>query len=352
MTSMRRVVATPDGVQVQQAEAPEPAPGEVRIRSVAVGVCGTDVHAVVAAHPFVPLPYAPGHEVVGIVESAGEGVDPSWVGKRVTVEPDLPCGECATCRRGDINLCERLQFLGCGYEQGAMADLFTIPEGRLHEVPGTLDDLAATLIEPLSTPVHAVRLVGPLERRRIVIIGAGSIGLLALAAVRASGGENVVVTDVRADKRERAVRLGASAAVDATAVDAVQQAREAIGGSADVVFDCVGGEATMRQAIAMADRGGTVALVGVPAGDLTLPMALVQDRRIRIQGVATYLPRDVARAIELLEQGAVDTAEMVTAVRGMEEAAEAFRLASSGDQVKVLVSDDPTITAAVGAAPS
>jgi 2-desacetyl-2-hydroxyethyl bacteriochlorophyllide A dehydrogenase len=348
VTTMRRVVATVDGVQVQQAEKPSPAPGEVQVRTTAVGVCGSDTHAVHGTHPFVPLPYLPGHEVIGTVESVGEGVDPGWTGTRVTVEPDLPCHACATCLRGDINLCENLQFFGCGYSQGGMADFFTIPEGRLHRLPDSLDDVAASLIEPLATPVHAVRLVGPLEGRRVAIIGAGPIGLLALAAARATGAEGVVVTDVLTDKRERAQRLGAAATVDATAPDAVAQVRAALGGSADVVFDCVGMEVTMRQAIAMVDRGGTVALVGVPAGDLTLPMAIVQDRRIRIQGVATYLPQDVARAIELLEDGAVDTRAMVTAVVPMDEAARAFALATSGEHVKVLVSDDAALAEAVG----
>jgi 2-desacetyl-2-hydroxyethyl bacteriochlorophyllide A dehydrogenase len=337
-STMRQVVATRDGVRVEQATVPEPAGGEVRIRTLTVGVCGTDVHAAQGRHPFVPLPYHPGHEVVGVVESVGTGVDPSWEGRRVTVEPDLPCGRCATCLRGDINLCENLQFLGCGYEQGAMADFFTIPAGRLHALPDALDDVAASLVEPLATPVHAVRLVGPLEGRRVVVIGAGSIGLLALAAARATGAEGVVVTDVRADKRDRAVRLGAASAVDASAPDAVAQVRAALGGSADVVFDCVGMETTLRQAIAMADRGGTVALVGVPAGDLTLPMAIVQDRRIRIQGVATYLPQDVERSIALLEQGAVDVDELVTAVCPIDDVAQAFALATSGEHVKVLVS--------------
>ena len=347
MTTMRRVVATADGVVLEQAEVPQPAPGEVQVRTTAVGVCGSDTHAVHGTHPFVPLPYLPGHEVIGVVEQTGEGVDPAWTGRRVTVEPDLNCGHCATCLRGDINLCENLQFFGCGYEQGGMADFFTIPAARLHHLPDALDDVAASLVEPLATPVHAVRLVGPLAGRRVAIIGAGPIGLLALAAARASGAEGVVVTDVLPDKRERAQRLGAASTVDATAPDAVAQVRSALGGSADVVFDCVGMEVTMRQAIAMVDRGGTVALVGVPAGDLTLQMAIVQDRRIRIQGVATYLPQDVGRAMDLLEQGAVDVRSLVTAVVPMDDAARAFELATSGEHVKVLVSDDRALTDAV-----
>ncbi len=339
---MRRVVVSDSGIDVVWVSTPRPAPDEVLVRSVVAGVCGSDTHAAHGQHPFISLPYLPGHEVVGVVTAVGGDVIDVRVGQRVTVEPDLPCWTCKQCTNGQQNLCENLRFFGCGYDQGGMADYFTLPARRLHVVPDDLDYRAAALIEPLSTPVHAVRIAGDVTDRTVVILGAGTIGLLLLAVVKAHGARRVAVTDVLDAKRERALALGADAAVDAAAADAVPQILDALGESADVVFDCVAITPTVNQAIHLADKGGTVVIVGVPTKDVTVPLPLIQDHQIRIQGSATYLPQDYAEAITLLQSGAVAAATMITATRPLVDVATAFEESHRGDHVKVLVVIDDT----------
>ena len=340
---MRRVVVHADRIEVvTDAQVPVPGADEALVRGVVAGVCGSDTHAAHGRHPFIPLPYHPGHESVGVVEAVGDGVTGLKPGQRVTVEPDLPCWSCKMCSTGRQNLCENLRFFGCGYDQGGMADHFTIPADRLHVVPDDLDDMTAALIEPLATPVHAVRLAGDgvlegVAGRTAVVLGAGTIGLLVLCVLKAHGIGRVVVTDVLDTKRARASRLGADATVDAAAPDVVAQVRTALGQSADLVFDCVAVQSTVAAAIAMADKGGTVVVVGVPAADVTIPLPVVQDHQIRIQGSATYLPVDYEDSIRLLRSGAVKAADIVTATLPMEQVAEAFALSVSGEQVKVLV---------------
>ncbi len=331
---MRRVVVYPGRIAVEAAEVPAPGPDEALVRTLAVGVCGSDLHAARGHHPFVPLPYRPGHEVVGVIET---GAGPWTPGQRVIVEPDLPCWTCKMCTSGRENLCENLQFFGCGYAQGGMADYFTLAANRLHPVPDTVDDHTAALIEPLSTPVHAVRLAGDVAGRSVAVLGAGTIGLFTLAVLRAHGAGKVVSTDPNLSKRERAAALGADATVDARTPDVAGQVREVLGGSADIVFDCVAVQSSMDQAIAIADKGGTVMVVGVPAREVTVPLPIVQDHQIRIQGSATYLPEDYSESADLLSRGAVRTADFVTATRPLAQVAEAFELASSGNHVKVLV---------------
>jgi 2-desacetyl-2-hydroxyethyl bacteriochlorophyllide A dehydrogenase len=342
---MRRVVVHSDHIDVDtDAVAPQPRAHEALVRSVVTGVCGSDTHAAHGRHPFIPIPYHPGHEVVGVIEGVGSAVDGFVVGQRVTVEPDLPCWNCKMCRTGRQNLCENLQFFGCGWAQGGMADWFTVAADRLHAVPDDLDDQTAALIEPLSTPVHAVRLAGDafgtglsgVAGKAVAVLGAGTIGLLVLAVLRAHGARRVAITDVMPAKRDKARQLGADATIDAAA-DAAEQVRAALGESADIVVDCVAIQPTVRQAIAIADKGGTVVIVGVPAADVTIPLALVQDHQIRIQGSATYLPEDYAESIRLLQAGAVRAADIVTATRPMEKVAEAFDLSASGHHIKVLV---------------
>ena len=334
---MQRVVVGAEGVTVVEAEVPSPGPGEVLVRTVLAGICGSDTHAAAGRHPFITLPYAPGHEVGGVIEQAGAGVTALRAGQRVVLEPFLPCWECKQCRAGLQNICERMRFFGCAHDQGAMASFFTVDARRLHVVPDELDWTRAAFIEPLGTPVHALRLAGGVTGRTVAILGAGTIGLLTLQVARAFGAKRVIVTARSERSRERARRFGADATADAGAPDAAARVRDALGESADVVVDCVAEQSTIDQALAMADKGGTVVVVGVPPADVTIPLPLLQDGQLRIQGSATYLPEDFAEAMRLLAGGAVEVREMVTAVRPLREAAQAFADAAGGAHIKVLL---------------
>jgi 2-desacetyl-2-hydroxyethyl bacteriochlorophyllide A dehydrogenase len=345
---MRRVIVTADHlVTLQEVDVPAPQPGEVLVRMTAAGLCGSDRHAVQGRHPFIDLPYAPGHEVTGVVEQldAGEHVGAAAhfdaaavrVGQRVIVEPTLPCWDCKQCRAGQENLCERLRFFGCGHPQGGLAELFTIPADRLHPIPDELDDRRAILIEPLATPVHAARLAGSLSGRTIAILGGGPIGLLLLAVARHHGAAHVVLTDRHASKLAHARAHGADALVDAREPHVEAKVRAALGESADVVFDCVATQDSVDQAVALAGKGGSVVIVGVAAEPVTIPLPLVQDQQLRIQGSATYLPEDFREAMVLLAAGVVDPQDYVTAAYPLDEAAAAFDALASGEQLKVIV---------------
>lgn len=339
MTTIRRVrITAVDTVDVTTDRPADLGAGEVRIRPVHVGLCGSDTHALHGRHPHITLPYAPGHEVVGAVTELGAAVDTVAIGDRVVVEPTLPDWTCKQCLLGRPNLCEQLEFFGCGHEQGALADEFVVRADRLHLVPDDMDDLTAALIEPLSTPVHAARICGPLQDQAVVILGSGTIGLLMLAAARHDGARRIVMTDPLAAKRETALRLGADAVVDASAPDMVEQVRRELGESADVVFDCVAVESTIQAGVTLATKGGTVAIVGVPSRDVVTPVVAAQDNQVRIQGCATYVADDFRTAIGMLRAGEVRAADFITARFSLDEAEQAFAAASSGDQIKVVVS--------------
>ena len=335
---MQRVIVSDDGVSVVAAEVPQPGPGEVLVRTAVAGVCGSDTHALAGLHPFIELPYAPGHEVCGTVEAVGPAVTAATVGQRVTLEPFLPCWECKQCLAGRQNICERLRFFGCAHDQGGMAELFTVDQRRLHVIPDALDWATAAFIEPLGTPVHAIGLADGVREKAVAILGAGTIGILMAQVARAYGAKRIVMTARSAASRERALAFGADAAVDATAPDAVALVREALGESADVVFDCVAEQSTTDQALALVMKGGTVVVVGVPPADVSIPLPLIQDAQLRIQGSATYLPGDFTEAMRLLESGEVDVSAMVTAVHPLADAAAAFADAASGRHLKVLLS--------------
>jgi 2-desacetyl-2-hydroxyethyl bacteriochlorophyllide A dehydrogenase len=337
VTMRRAVVSAEQVAAVQQVDVPVPAAGEALVAMTSAGVCGSDTHALHGRHPFIRLPYAPGHEAIGMVTGVADGVTEVRVGERVVVVPTLPCWNCKQCRAGRENLCENLEFFGCNYAQGGMADFFTIPANRLHVVPDELDDRQAILIEPLATPVHAVRLAGPLDGKSVAILGAGTIGLMVLVTALNRGAARVVVTDVLAAKRQRALDLGAHAVVDAGRPDAASAVRDALGESADVVFDCVAIQHTVGQAIAIALNAGTVVIVGVPAHDVTIPLPLIQDHQVRIQGSATYVDEDFAASVDLLLADKVRPQDFITGVFSLDAVAQAFAASTSGEHIKVIV---------------
>jgi 2-desacetyl-2-hydroxyethyl bacteriochlorophyllide A dehydrogenase len=336
---MRAVVVGADAsVGVERGAVPEPGAGEVLVAMAAAGICGSDVHAVQGLHPFVGLPYHPGHEVTGTVAAGGAGTS-TPAGTAVVVNPVLYCGVCLRCRQGQVNLCRQMAVYGCGTPAGGMAEYFAVPERNVVPVPDGMTPLQAALVEPLSTPVHAVSLAGPdLSGQRVVVLGAGTIGLMTLAVARAHGASRIVVTNRSAGKREQALRLGADAAFDPRDPRADQEIVAALGGEqADVVFDCVAVQDTMDQAFNLILKGGTIVVVGVPAGPVTVPLPQLQDRQLRVQGSAVYLPADYTESIGLLTSGAVSAADLITAQFPLGEAAAAFRAAASGEQIKVVL---------------
>jgi 2-desacetyl-2-hydroxyethyl bacteriochlorophyllide A dehydrogenase len=339
--SRRRVlVSAPDVVEVVTEAVPDLEPGEVLVKMSVSGVCGSDKAGVHGEHAFMKPPYYPGHEVVGVVVGAAEGVEEVAAGDRVTVEPTLVCGHCKPCRHGAENLCENLEFFGCGFREGGMADVFSVPARRLHKIPAGFSDYQAALIEPLATPVHAVRLAGDLRGKTVAILGSGTIGLLALTAARHAGAGKIVSTDTLAAKRDLAVALGADAAVDARAPDLAGTVRGELGESVDVVFDCVSHQSTLDAAVKMAIKGGTVVVLGGARKPVTVDLPVVQEYQIRLQGAATYRWEDFDDAVAIIGNGTFDAGRFITATFPLPEAAAAFAAIGSGQEVKILVVAD------------
>ncbi len=340
LTRRRAIVSSTDVVEVITEAIPPLEPGEVLVEMSVSGLCGSDKAGVHGEHAFMKPPYYPGHEVVGVVVAAADGVDNVEVGDRVTIEPTLVCGHCKPCLHKMENLCENLQFFGCGYREGGMADVFSVPAARLHIVPKDFTDYQAALIEPLATPVHAVRLAGDLTGRTVAILGAGTIGLLTLIAVRRAGAAKILSTDTLAKKRDLALALGADVVVDAGIDDLAAVVRGELGESADFVFDCVANQATLGEAIKMAIKGGTVVVLGGPRKLATVDLPVIQEYQIRIQGAATYCWEDFETAIGIIGGDDFDANRFITATFPLPRAAEAFAAITAGGEVKILVVAD------------
>src|SRR5674476_429440 len=195
MSSMMRVIAEQIGrVGVSEVPVPSPGPGQVLVRAALAGVCGSDTHAVAGHHPLLAPPYYPGHEATGTVAEVGPEVAFPAVGQRVMLKPNVCCGECVNCRAGRTNVCQDLRWIGCdpsGALPGAMADYLLAPAGNLYAVPDEVTDRQAVLVECLATGVHAARIAGDVTGARVVVLGAGTIGLFAVMAARPTSSSTV-----------------------------------------------------------------------------------------------------------------------------------------------------------------
>lgn len=334
--TMRKIVATETGQLVQEhVLVPDPAPGEALLELESVGICGSDLHAIRGRHPFLKLPFNPGHEVVGRVLANTTATPP--VGCRVVIEPPLPCGHCKMCSTGRANICPTRGFFGSNQPQGGMADYMTIRADRLHAIDGALPSGAAALIEPLATPMHALRITGGVMGKHVAILGAGTIGLLALIACLEGGASSVVVTDISQAKLDRAQQLGATHVLDASLQSYPQRTKALVGETLDVVIDCVAAESTLASALQMIERGGTVIILGVPPTSMTVDVPWIQENQIRLQGSTVYTGPDFPAAIDIATRRAADLETLISGVVDLDHVPEGFDLAQQPESVKILI---------------
>lgn len=335
----RARVLGPRKIVVEDVPVPKVSRSEVLIKVEYCGICGSDIHAFLGKHPFIKPPITPGHEFSGTVVEVGEDVKSISVGDRVTVIPQLTCGKCYNCRIGRYNICRNLKVIGCQVD-GAMAEFFSVDEKLVFKLPDEISLKEAALIEPAAVAVHAVRLSDVRLGDNVVVLGAGPIGLLTLQCAKLSGAKKVVVTDLIDFRLKLAEKLGADYVVNVAETDLEKFVEEELGvDSVDLVFECVGVEATINQAIDVVRKGGQVVVVGVFSGKTPVKIHLVQDREIVLKGSLMYLREDFQRAIDLIASKKLQVSPLITHVVPLSRVEEAYRIAveKKTEAVKVLV---------------
>jgi L-iditol 2-dehydrogenase len=321
--------------QVGLVELPVPRPDhhEVVIAVERRGICGSDIHAYHGSHPFIDPPVVLGHEFAGRIVQLGSDVEGLAEDQPVTVEPSIVCGECFNCRTGRYNICDALKVIGCTTD-GGFAEYVAVPAEKVIPLPDNMSMDQGAMVEPLAVAYHALRVAGFEPGMKVAVLGAGTIGLVTLLALREQGADLTVVTDLRDAKLELADRLGADLTLRGDDEEAVTKAREYLGRRADVVFDCVTNRASLAQAIALAEKGGRVVVEGVPAGEVLVPLHLVQDREIGLQGTLMYVREDFQAAVDAIGSGRVDVEPLITDRYPLERVADAFeRIEDAPDEV-------------------
>lgn len=322
-------------IEVVAAETRVPAAGQARVRIERCGICGSDLH-VFRGHSALPT-VCPGHEMSGIVDGVGSEVAGVREGDRVAVEPLLRCGTCRRCRAGDYHLCGRLSLCGVT-APGGMASHVVVPAYTLFALPAAVDFELGALAEPTAVAVHAARLGGVAKGSRVLVLGAGTIGLVAVAAARHLGASFVAVTARHPHQRALATALGADQVLDPADLTPLAE-------KPDAVLETVGGQATtVADGVLAVARGGTVVMIGLfekaPVFD---PMAMIV-KEVRLVGSMVYntptrSAADFDVALEVLAERADAMPALVTHTFPLVEAQRGFATAAdkTSGAVKVML---------------
>ena len=326
------LLLAPYSVTLRSMDVPTLEDDQVLVRVAAVGVCGSDVHYYEHGRigPYVvESPLVLGHELSGRIESVGASVDPARVGQRVAVEPQRPCRVCAQCKAGRYNLCPEMEFFATPPIDGAFSELVAIQSDFAHEIPDSVSDEAAALMEPLSVGIWACQRADVRPGSRVLVAGAGPIGVIVAQVARAFGASEVYVTDIDASRREFALAHGATHALDPR-TDAVE------GLEVDAFVDASGVAQAVRAGILAVRPAGRVILVGLGADDIELPVSFLQNREIWLSGVFRYA-NTWPLAIDLVSTGRVDLDALVTGRFPLSEAEGALTSGRLPGQMKAIV---------------
>lgn len=319
---------------VTERPVPTAAPGEVLMEVLAVGVCGSDVHYYRDGRIgefVVDAPLVLGHEVSGRIVAVGDGVSPDRIGERVAIEPQRPCRVCKQCKQGLYNLCPSMEFYATPPVDGAFTGYVTCPEDFAHPVPDTMSDEAAALLEPLSVAITTVRKAQVTPGKRVLIAGAGPIGIICAQAARAFGASEVIISDPVPDRRERALSFGATSAIDPIATDPAT-----LGLDVDVFIDASGAPVAIDSGIRSVGPAGIVVLVGVGNSRLELPIEHIQNLEIIVTGVFRYT-NTWPVAIQLVAGGQIDLDSLVTGRFGLNQVREALESDTDPSSLKSIV---------------
>lgn len=335
-TRVARLHAARD-LRVEEQEVAPPGPGEVLVRMAAGGICGSDLHYYHDGG-FGPVrvsePIIAGHEGSGRVAETGPGVEGLAPGTLVAVNPSQPCGACEYCRRDMPIHCLEMRFIGSAmrmpHEQGMFRDLFVVPAAQLHPFPAEATEAEAACSEPLAVCLHAVararELAGDLAGLRIMVMGAGPIGLLVLAAARHASARDIIVTDLTDAALARARDMGASETVNVADKAEALEPLTADKGRIDLIFDCSAAAPALRSAFALIRPRGTILQVGV-TGDMTFPLNALVGKEITWRGTQRFEQAEFAEAARLIGGREIDVRPIISHSLPLEKAREAFELA-------------------------
>lgn len=328
------ILEQPEKIIFREVEKPVISDREVLIRVKQIGICGSDIKAYYGKHPYIKCPIVQGHEFSGVVAAKGRKVEGLKLDDKVTVRPQLVCGRCYLCKRGDYHICQNLKVIGCQAE-GAAQEYLKVDMDLVVKLPRKMSFEEGAMVEPVAVAVHALGKASRVKGCKILVLGAGTIGNLTAQVARALGARSVMITDLSSYRLKIARECGIDHMVDVSRTSLSEQLEKSFGpGGADLILECVGAESTINQAIEVARKGTEIIVVGVFDEKPRTDVGLVQDKELKLLGSLMYKAEDYQTAIRLINSGRVRLKPLMSRTFSFEDYPEAYRfLEKSGDRV-------------------
>jgi len=341
-TMLQEVMTAPKKIIFQEIPIPEPANNQVLLKIRRIGICGSDIHVYHGLHPFTKYPVTQGHEVSGEIVKLGADVKDFKVGQKVTVEPQVYCGECYPCTHGKYNLCENLKVMGF-QTTGTASEFFAVDASKVTPLPDNMSFDDGAMLEPLAVTVHAAKRFPDIKGAKVAILGCGPIGILLAQSAKALGAEKVLITDVSDLRLELAKKVGVDFAVNTRNKDFGDAMIEVFGkDKADVIYDCAGNDITMGQAIKYARKGSTIILVAVFGKMANVDLAVLNDHELDLNTSMMYTHVDYLDAIKFVNEGKIQLAPLQTKHFPFKEFLAAYQYIDANREttMKVLIDVD------------
>jgi 2-desacetyl-2-hydroxyethyl bacteriochlorophyllide A dehydrogenase len=338
---MRQAVMLSPGVIIHQ-EIPEPGPlkeNEILLKIKRIGVCGSDIHVFHGKHPATPYPVVQGHEYSAVVEAVGSGVTKVKPGMKTTARPQLVCGKCGPCKRGQYNACQELKVQGF-QAPGVAQDLFVVPEDRIVPFADSMSFEQGAMIEPAAVGAHSTNRVSNLAGKNVVVSGAGTIGNLVAQFAKARGAKKVLITDVSDYRLSIARECGISGTANVKN-ESFDSAVNAFFGSEgfQVGFEAAGVQSSLDVLMQYVEKGGDVVILGVYSQNPVINMFFLGEHELNVFGSMMYRQEDYETAAEMIASGKIITAPLLTKSFPFSQYLEAYQfIEHQGDKtMKVMI---------------
>lgn len=332
----------PEDLRYEEIEDVHPGKDEVLVKVKAVGICGSDVHGYLGITGRRIPPMVMGHEFAGIIEEVGVGVTSVKVGDRVAPYPVFFCGECELCKQGRSHMCLNKKSLGVLECNGAMAEYVVVPAKFLFKLADNVSYNVGSMMEPLAVAYRGVNTAGDLTGKNVLIVGAGTIGLLVLANVKMRNPKKVFVTDLSYNRLSVAKEMGADFVINPSKdnLDEIIKA-ETDGYGVDISLEAVGATPTVQQAMSALRIGGTAVWIGNSAKMVTVNMQEIVTRELKVFGTFIYTFKEFGDVVDLLNTGKLNVEPIISMTAPLEKGVELFtKLAKDpGPLIKVILTD-------------
>ena len=331
---------TPGNIEFREVEfSGELALNEILLKIHRIGVCGSDIHVFHGEHPATSYPVVQGHEYSATIVAVGEEVTSAKVGQRATARPQLVCGRCGPCRRGQYNACQELKVQGF-QAPGVAQEFFVVTEDRLVVFPNSMSFEHGAMIEPVAVGAHSTSRSKGLEGKNVVVSGAGTIGNLVAQFAKARGAQKVLITDVSEFKLNKAQECGISNTLNILNTPFDEGIHTVFGSEGfQVGFEAAGVQASLDALIANVEKGGEVIILGVFAQNPIVNMYFVGEHELNLFGSMMYRHEDYLEAVQLISEGKIILDPLVSKHFPFERYPDAYQfIAESDDRVmKVMI---------------